>query len=85
MISCVGQVNGSRCLLGDESKGHLLMLFVDSDDGVVCIRKWAWIHGYEAGGVGNAYGKVTTEFDELSYNSSHNISCAHFYSVCVKL
>lgn len=34
MISCVGQVDGSRCLLGDESKGRLLMLFVDSDEGV---------------------------------------------------
>ena len=34
MISCVGQVDGSRCLLGDESKGRLLMLFVDSDEKV---------------------------------------------------
>ena len=34
VISCVGQVDGSRCLLGDESKGRLLMLFVDSDEGV---------------------------------------------------
>ena len=34
MITCVGQVDGSRCLLGDESKGRLLMLFVDSDEGV---------------------------------------------------
>ena len=32
MITCVGQVDGSRCLLGDESKGRLLMLFVDSDE-----------------------------------------------------
>ena len=33
VISCVGQVDGSH-LLGDESKGRLLMLFVDSDEGV---------------------------------------------------
>ena len=30
----MGQVDGSRCLLGDEAKGRLLMLFVDSDEGV---------------------------------------------------
>ena len=29
-----GQVDGSRCLLGDESKGHILILFVDSDEKV---------------------------------------------------
>ena len=34
MITCVGQVDGSRCLLGDKSKGRPLVLFVDSDKGV---------------------------------------------------
>ena len=34
MISCVDQVDGSRCLLGDESKGHILKLFVDNDEKV---------------------------------------------------
>ena len=33
MISCVGQVDSSRCLLGDEGRGRLLMLFVDSEEG----------------------------------------------------
>ena len=30
----MGQVDGSRCLLGDEGKGRLLMLCVDSEEGV---------------------------------------------------
>ena len=33
MISCVGQVDGSRYVLGDESKGHLPS-HADSNDGV---------------------------------------------------
>ena len=34
MITCVGQVDGSRCLLGDKSKGRPLVLFIDNDKGV---------------------------------------------------
>ena len=33
MISCLGQIDGSHFLLGDEGKGRLLMPFVDSSPG----------------------------------------------------
>ena len=54
MIICVGQVDGSRCLLGDMSKGRLLMLFVASDEKVESSSGsgCGFTDQYEAGGVG---------------------------------